>query len=232
MAHAEDATEDSDGLGWYPDGVKRTLTDEQIAMFRHSEVQAILRARRHRNELKSSKSEATSDSESDVKALYQKPDMLAPSCTESAQNEVVEYVEEGEIDEEDDEEEYVRFLEKERLEFESVALSIKAKKARETLNSMDRIASTRRRVRELDAMACSNDVLDYGDEPTALPYTTKEGTGLKPCGPGQTVSTYGDNRTDKHEKDSPHGECGAVTGRKIWWPTIGSWDAFEKSNDS
>lgn len=38
--------EEDDGLGFYPDGTKRTLTDAQIAMFRHSEIQAALRARR------------------------------------------------------------------------------------------------------------------------------------------------------------------------------------------
>ncbi|CAN8101366.1 unnamed protein product [Discula destructiva] len=37
--------EDDDELGYYPDGAKRTLTDEQIAMFRHSELQALQRAR-------------------------------------------------------------------------------------------------------------------------------------------------------------------------------------------
>ncbi|KAJ8066043.1 hypothetical protein OCU04_005136 [Sclerotinia nivalis] len=42
----EEEVED-DGLGYYSDGVKRTLTDEQIAIFRHSEIQAILRERRH-----------------------------------------------------------------------------------------------------------------------------------------------------------------------------------------
>ncbi|KAI1774654.1 hypothetical protein F4818DRAFT_68932 [Hypoxylon cercidicola] len=36
--------EDDDGLGYYPDGVKRTLTDEQIAIFRHSELEALRRA--------------------------------------------------------------------------------------------------------------------------------------------------------------------------------------------
>lgn len=36
--------EEDDGLGYYPDGVKRTLTDDQIAMFRHSELQALQRA--------------------------------------------------------------------------------------------------------------------------------------------------------------------------------------------
>jgi hypothetical protein len=44
--------EEDDGLGYYPDGVKRTLTDEQIAMFRHSEIQALLREKRHAEENK------------------------------------------------------------------------------------------------------------------------------------------------------------------------------------
>lgn len=35
--------EEDDGLGYYPDGVKRTLTDTQISIFRHSEIQRILR---------------------------------------------------------------------------------------------------------------------------------------------------------------------------------------------
>lgn len=30
-------------LGYYPDGVKRTLTDEQIRIFRHSEIHTLLR---------------------------------------------------------------------------------------------------------------------------------------------------------------------------------------------
>ncbi|KAJ5675113.1 uncharacterized protein N7477_005047 [Penicillium maclennaniae] len=38
----DEAEED---LGYYPDGVKRTLTDEQIRIFRHSEIHALLRAR-------------------------------------------------------------------------------------------------------------------------------------------------------------------------------------------
>ncbi|KAI3338301.1 hypothetical protein F4824DRAFT_92893 [Ustulina deusta] len=38
--------EEDDGLGYYPDGVKRTLTDEQIAIFRHSELEALRRTER------------------------------------------------------------------------------------------------------------------------------------------------------------------------------------------
>lgn len=36
--------EEDDGLGYYEDGVKRTLTDEQIAIFRHSELESLRRA--------------------------------------------------------------------------------------------------------------------------------------------------------------------------------------------
>lgn len=39
-----DEYEEDDGLGYYPDGAKRTLTDQQIAMFRHSELHALQRA--------------------------------------------------------------------------------------------------------------------------------------------------------------------------------------------
>ena len=35
--------EDDDGLGYYPDGTKRTLTNEQIAIFRHSEIQDLIK---------------------------------------------------------------------------------------------------------------------------------------------------------------------------------------------
>lgn len=38
--------EDSEDLGYYNDGTRRTLTDEQIKMFRHSEIQRLLNERR------------------------------------------------------------------------------------------------------------------------------------------------------------------------------------------
>ncbi|KAJ5454011.1 uncharacterized protein N7458_004967 [Penicillium daleae] len=41
----DDTYADEDDLGYYTDGVKRTLTDEQIRIFRHSEIHALLRKR-------------------------------------------------------------------------------------------------------------------------------------------------------------------------------------------
>ena len=43
---AHEDEDDGDDLGWYHDGVKRTLTDEQVAMFRHTEIQRLLQQRR------------------------------------------------------------------------------------------------------------------------------------------------------------------------------------------
>jgi Protein of unknown function (DUF3807) len=41
----ENNTEVNDILGYYVDGVKRTLSDEQVAIFRHNEIQELLRER-------------------------------------------------------------------------------------------------------------------------------------------------------------------------------------------
>lgn len=51
-ALAYDPAEEDDGLGWYEDGVKRTLTDEQIEMFRHTEMEQL--RRREENEVEGS----------------------------------------------------------------------------------------------------------------------------------------------------------------------------------
>lgn len=49
LQSAYTVAEDSE-LGCYPDGAKRTLTDEQIEIFRHSEIQELLRERRRQRE--------------------------------------------------------------------------------------------------------------------------------------------------------------------------------------
>jgi hypothetical protein len=43
---------EDDGLGYYDDGVKRTLTDDQIEMFRHSELEQLEREERKKAESK------------------------------------------------------------------------------------------------------------------------------------------------------------------------------------
>lgn len=52
---------DEDDLGYYPDGVKRTLTDEQIEIFRHSEIHSLLRERQLREENRSEDEQDVAD---------------------------------------------------------------------------------------------------------------------------------------------------------------------------
>lgn len=47
--HLENSEPDDHMLGHYADGVKRILTDEQVAIFRHTEIQELLRERRARS---------------------------------------------------------------------------------------------------------------------------------------------------------------------------------------
>ncbi|KAF2436497.1 hypothetical protein EJ08DRAFT_674392 [Tothia fuscella] len=54
--------EEDDGLGYYPDGNKRTLTDEQVAIFRHSEIERMVRD----SETSPAAEEPTKDEELDV----------------------------------------------------------------------------------------------------------------------------------------------------------------------
>ena len=48
--------DNDEDLGRYEDGVRRTLTDDQIAMFRHSEIQRLLAERRRQKELEEERS--------------------------------------------------------------------------------------------------------------------------------------------------------------------------------
>ncbi|KAM0242887.1 hypothetical protein ACHAP5_007140 [Fusarium lateritium] len=69
--------EEDDGSGYYPDGVKRTLTDEQIEIFRHSELEA-LRKQKEKEEQLGAKAAASSGDAMDLS-----DDSHAPAQTES-----------------------------------------------------------------------------------------------------------------------------------------------------
>ncbi|EGD85780.1 hypothetical protein H112_06702 [Trichophyton rubrum D6] len=56
-----------DRLGYYLDGVKRTLTEEQVQIFRHSEIQALLRQRQLEKESSSNNGSTTSNTREEEK---------------------------------------------------------------------------------------------------------------------------------------------------------------------
>lgn len=203
-------------MGYYSDGVKRTLTDDQIAIFRHSEVHAIRQARRREEEaqeyerkcLRSPSSEEKIRSKEDSEIAKDAFDLTPPVDDQHDSESEGEIKDEsitgsGNVpggsglvgeDDEDDEVEYAKFLEQERKEFEVAA-------SRQRLASQitaDRNVSTRRKVREMDSIKDSEQVLDYGDEGGASSQKT----------PLQSTARQ-DSALPAH-------------GRKIWWPAIGA----------
>jgi hypothetical protein len=55
-------------LGTYPDGTPRTLTDDEIAIFRHSELETLLRAREKQREAAAAEAEAAAEEEAAERA--------------------------------------------------------------------------------------------------------------------------------------------------------------------
>ncbi|KAI1132673.1 hypothetical protein F5Y10DRAFT_184048 [Nemania abortiva] len=90
--------EQDDGLGYYPDGVKRTLTDDQIAIFRHSELEALRRAERmalNPGRAENAESSTNTPSEGAIHTPVGNEDSLANS---DAIDDGAEGSEEGEIE--------------------------------------------------------------------------------------------------------------------------------------
>jgi len=80
--HDAECYEEED-LGTYPDGTPRTLTDDQIAMFRHSEIQTLLRERRRAREADSSDGEIASpgiDPEATASVTREQVEVTNASC--------------------------------------------------------------------------------------------------------------------------------------------------------
>jgi hypothetical protein len=70
----EQPAEEDYGLGYYYDGVPRTLTNNQVTMFRHSEIESHLRQRRHRLEAEAEAAEVVGT---------QRPEMAIAATTEA-----------------------------------------------------------------------------------------------------------------------------------------------------
>ncbi|KAI1739198.1 hypothetical protein F4680DRAFT_449302 [Xylaria scruposa] len=95
--HEEEEEEEDDGLGYYPDGVKRTLTDEQIAIFRHSELEALRRA--ERKGLKPETAEGPHPIElTGEEAVHTPMDNTTSLANSDAMDDAVEGSEDGEIE--------------------------------------------------------------------------------------------------------------------------------------
>ncbi len=202
---------EDDHLGYYPDGVKRTLTHDQIAMFRHSEIYAILRERQVRKENLEAEggeqSEAMDDQPEDVTAtvLSDEEGEVRSEAMDDQPEDVTANVlsdEEGEVQSDGEVKAEITHHEVETTHGE------KKRKRGDTDNGYmhgkkHASRSARGFVRELDSVATEDQVLDYGDEPS-----TVEGA--------KQNEVAGTKVAEKHRESYVR----PAEGKKIWWPII------------
>ncbi|KAL8955756.1 MAG: hypothetical protein Q9183_006533, partial [Haloplaca sp. 2 TL-2023] len=188
--------EEDDELGYYPDGVKRTLTDEQIKMFRDSEVYSIRRRRQVAMENAMSDRNHGPNNEGDD--------------------------EDGEVEEEiasdyDNGTEDIKGLEQASPTDGHVYAVNEGTHKRRRLDSSNsrtelyskvpgNTRTARGQVRELDDVVDNVGALDYGDETVGPPATNIE------------------EKKEMHDtvdRSMNPNENIRKQGRKIWWPTIG-----------
>ena len=188
------AVYEDDDLGYYPDGAKRTLTDDQIAMFRHSEVYSILRERQVRKE----NLEAEGVDQSEI-ALSQ-PEEAVEATTLSD--------EEGEVSSAGEVKEIVAPVPGKTPQHMEVTHT--SKKRKRGVVDTDYVhgkkyasRSARGFVRELDSAAAEEQILDYGDEPSL----TKD----------SKLDEVAVAQVAEQERGS---QARPPEGRRIWWPII------------
>ena len=185
---------EDDDLGYYPDGNERTLTDEQIAMFRHSEIYSILRDRQVRNE----NLEADGGDQSDIVASH--PEEGAEATTLPDEEQVVQIGS-------DVKEVSTAVSETTPQNMEATHLAGKRKRGDTDTGHVHgrkyASRSTRGLVRELDAAAAEDQILDYGEE-SSIAEEVKQNEFAVP---------------QAQEKDH-QSQARPSEGRRIWWPII------------
>ncbi|KAL8722002.1 MAG: hypothetical protein Q9225_001438 [Loekoesia sp. 1 TL-2023] len=193
VQHTEEDDVEDDGLGYYHDGAKRTLTDNQISMFRHSEIYSLIRKRQV---LKENREADGARNTSLAGEGFPPVDVGHPS--EEA-GEIYHFSHHG--------------------DGTGLAENTATKKRKKSHDGEHTrySATSRGRVRELDSVAADVGILDYGEEMG----TGREGKhAAVEETPSRTQIDYADYEgqdapVERERIDSPK------QGRKIWWPTIG-----------
>lgn len=141
-SHVGDSAEADEGLGHYADGTERTLTEEQVAMFRHSEIHKLLQERRRRREASTS-----SESEAD-------PGHAAERSVQSGSKPVKSGRPEGQVTEHGQKK---RNQARQKRSFEQMEKNVRAMPV-----TPEDPYTARRFARELDEVKKTEVELDYG----------------------------------------------------------------------
>lgn len=191
MQHDEEA----DDLGYYPDGVKRTLTDEQISMFRHSEIYSIRRKRQLQKENRDADGDfgnAPEPSDPPPASLEHPLEQYLGMQVRSQDNDSTIH------------------------EAENVSKGQKPKKIGEKGRRIE-VQSSRRQIRELDGMNTGINYLDYGEDLSI----SRSGEKLAALDRSSGTQVHSANHEVQQNSQKSEIPKSTTQGKKIWWPTIG-----------
>ena len=195
-----------DGLGYYPDGAKRTLTDEQIAMFRHSEIYSILRERQVLKENRQADGYELSDSqlsggEEEIQTSLDKTAETPPARSTRHKGSKSEIAAQRNTN---------------GLILETTSSNKRKRHNGDSGDPQRQGHGFRRTARELDSLLADDQVLDYGDDPS-ITFENQHGvtddSQMDP--PASTV-------VESISSASSVIRSPAVEGKKIWWPIVGT----------
>ena len=198
--------EELDDLGYYPDGVKRTLTDEQIAMFRHSEIYSIMRERQILEENRQADGYELSDSH-----LQEGLEDAQTSSDKNAETPAHQDTEHKGSKSEQAAQKNIS-----GLSSRTTGSSKRKRHSGDSVDSQRQGHSFRRTARELDSLLVDDQVLDYGDDPSST-FDSQGGvadgfpTDSSASASAETISSA--SRVIRNP---------AVEGKKIWWPVVGT----------
>ena len=205
--------DDVDDLGYYPDGVKRTLTDEQIAMFRHSEIYSILRERQVLKENRQAdgyelSDDQLSDSEKGIPAQVSSDKFAETLPDQTTKDQTTRY--KGSKSETAGQRNTKGLISK-------TTGSNKRKRHSGDSGALQSQGHTfRRTARELDSLMADDRILDYGDDPSS---TTESQTGVSD---GFSMVSSASAVIEPISNASSVVRSPAVEGKKIWWPIVGT----------
>ncbi|KAL8862811.1 MAG: hypothetical protein Q9178_000753 [Gyalolechia marmorata] len=219
-AHEEVAEEDD--LGYYPDGVKRTLTDEQIAMFRHSEIYSLLRKRQLRKENREMDEDASvSPTNTEAPNLQREPLFLVLNDESIAESTKIYGPGGKTLCSMNTEEAKLTDLTDLYGPARENRVKITGKRKRKRADQHERRninqgTTPRRQARELDNAVADVGSLDYGEEPS-VDQSNSNSTQTEM----QRAQVDYTNHDDLEDPQTNQEALSSKEGRKIWWPAIG-----------
>lgn len=195
-----------DNLGYYSNGVKRTLTDEQIAMFRHSEIYSILR------EIQVLKENRQADG-------YELSDSQLSDGEEEAQissDQVAETSPDHNTHHKGPKFETAAQRNTNGLTSKTTGSNKRKRHSGDFVDPQRQGHSFRRTARELDSLLADDQVLDYGDDPSSI-IESQSGVA-----DGFPTDSSASAVVESISSASSFIRNPAVEGKKIWWPVFGT----------